>query len=230
MVIRKVEDDAGGRHQELAGVDGEKPVPCFPARRESKFFLHNFSFPTAGWGSQRLLRCINAVAGRVVPDDRKETGGGNRAPPSPENPQKSSSPAAREKASEQEEASVAAASAGAPAARPWNLRKRRAACFDPAGESRNRYSILSSSQVLLEKDDPCGAGHLGLEAGEKGQRMKFSVSLSRKEIEEDFYAFKGRRPPLRPQKRARIVQRQIDALLPGLWLSEVTLDSYKVNE
>ncbi|CAI0454607.1 unnamed protein product [Linum tenue] len=70
-----------------------------------------------------------------------------------------------------------------------------------------------------------------LRGGEKKEpRAKFTVSLSRKEIEDDFMAMIGHRPARRPKKRPRIVQKQMDTLFPGLWLGEVTVDSYKVPE
>ncbi|KAG0500147.1 hypothetical protein HPP92_000219 [Vanilla planifolia] len=79
----------------------------------------------------------------------------------------------------------------------------------------------------LGKEDQ-GKALLRSEIGEIGQRKKFFVSLSREEIEEDFYVFKGTKPCRRPKKRARIVERQLEALFPGLWLSEVTMDTYKL--
>ncbi|CAN1244467.1 hypothetical protein LINPERPRIM_LOCUS6097 [Linum perenne] len=68
--------------------------------------------------------------------------------------------------------------------------------------------------------------------GEKEEkpRAKFSASLSRKEIEDDFMAMFGHRPARRPKKRPRIVQKQLDSLFPGLWLGEVTAEWYKVPE
>ncbi|KAI3453044.1 hypothetical protein Pfo_009707 [Paulownia fortunei] len=67
-------------------------------------------------------------------------------------------------------------------------------------------------------------------SGEKKERPKFSVPLSKRDIEEDFFAMVGHRPPRRPKKRAKIVQKQLDTLFPGLWLTEVTPDMYKVPE
>uniref|UniRef100_A0A2P2MXC3 Uncharacterized protein n=1 Tax=Rhizophora mucronata TaxID=61149 RepID=A0A2P2MXC3_RHIMU len=40
----------------------------------------------------------------------------------------------------------------------------------------------------------------------------------------------GQRPARRPKKRPRIVQKQLDTLFPGLWLTEVTPEMYKVHE
>lgn len=65
---------------------------------------------------------------------------------------------------------------------------------------------------------------------EKSGRRKFSIALSREEIEEDFLMTKGAKPPRRPKKRAKYVQRQLDALFPGILLAEVTADLYKTEE
>ncbi|XP_039058146.1 uncharacterized protein LOC120201642 [Hibiscus syriacus] len=103
--------------------------------------------------------------------------------------------------------------------RPWNLRKRRAAWQTTiVGKGTNNIysSPLATSSTAA--------------ADEKRPRPKFSVSLSKKEIEQDFMAITGRRPPGRPKKRARHVQKQLDSLFPGMWLSEVSEDSYKVPE
>ncbi|KAJ9563662.1 hypothetical protein OSB04_008822 [Centaurea solstitialis] len=62
------------------------------------------------------------------------------------------------------------------------------------------------------------------------KKIRFSIALSRKEIEEDFIAMIGKKPPRKPKKRPRIIQNDIDAVFPGLWLSEVHPDRYKVNE
>ncbi|KAJ1687443.1 hypothetical protein LUZ63_018833 [Rhynchospora breviuscula] len=62
------------------------------------------------------------------------------------------------------------------------------------------------------------------------ERARFSVSLTAEEIEEDVYAVTGSRPRRRPKRRPRLVQRQLDALFPGMWLTEITVDSYRVPE
>ncbi|XP_020581062.1 uncharacterized protein LOC110025117 [Phalaenopsis equestris] len=88
---------------------------------------------------------------------------------------------------------------------PWNLRSKRA--------SRNEASPVSGTERMIREE-----------------HRKFSVSLTREEIDEDVFALTGSRPRRRPKKRARIVQRQLDAIFPGLWLSEISPELYRVPE
>ncbi|PHT48107.1 hypothetical protein CQW23_12315 [Capsicum baccatum] len=78
----------------------------------------------------------------------------------------------------------------------------------------------------LRSGEAAGASSVG----EKRQRMKYSVTLSRREIEEDFMAMIQHRPPRRPKKRAKLVQKNLDTLFPGLWLTEITADLYEVPD
>ncbi|KAL0906444.1 hypothetical protein M5K25_024939 [Dendrobium thyrsiflorum] len=59
---------------------------------------------------------------------------------------------------------------------------------------------------------------------------KISISLSRKEIEEDFIAMTGSRPSRRPTKRPRLIQEQLDQLFPGLSLPSISPASYHVPD
>ncbi|KAL8052882.1 hypothetical protein ABFX02_05G034500 [Erythranthe guttata] len=94
------------------------------------------------------------------------------------------------------------------------------------------FSPMRVAAAASNKSPPTKTeGHVAAAAsGEKREREKFSVPLSKREIEDDFFAMVGHRPPRRPKKRARFVQRQLDTLFPGLWLTEVTPDMYKVQE
>ncbi|KAF6986053.1 hypothetical protein CFC21_003844 [Triticum aestivum] len=58
----------------------------------------------------------------------------------------------------------------------------------------------------------------------------FSVELTKQEIEVDFLAMTGKKPPRRYKRRPKVVQRQINSISPGEFLSEVNRDRYKVNE
>lgn len=127
----------------------------------------------------------------------------------------------------------------------WNLRTRRAACNEPngfvsgagAGGSGSKETndlpplrTENSKSLRVRSDFAGGAAAGGSCSGEKRQRVKYSVPLSRREIEEDFIAMIGHRPPRRPKKRAKMVQKNLDTLFPGLWLTEITADLYKVPE
>ncbi|KAJ0900464.1 hypothetical protein HanPSC8_Chr08g0314101 [Helianthus annuus] len=118
---------------------------------------------------------------------------------------------------------TATTSFNSPADRPWNLRTRRA----PTNGVNGNGEVLkpNSFPVTNEYKYPSNNGN-----GEKKERAKFSVSLSRRELEEDFMAMAGRRLPRKPKKRPRFVQKQLDTLFPGLWLSEITADLYKVPD
>ncbi|XP_073147331.1 uncharacterized protein [Henckelia pumila] len=134
--------------------------------------------------------------------------------------------------------------------RPWSLRTRRAACkttpLNGLSSGRNGCGgftrsdcgggkglttvdatsrpISGSSPVSADKSPSLRSG------GEKKDREKFSVALSKRAIEEDFLTMVNHRPPRRPKKRAKFIQKQLDTLFPGLWLTEVTADMYKVTE
>ncbi|KAK4740778.1 hypothetical protein SAY87_024366 [Trapa incisa] len=59
---------------------------------------------------------------------------------------------------------------------------------------------------------------------------KLFLSLSNKEKEEDFMAFKGCKPPQRPKKRAKLIQRSVLLACPGTWLSDLSYERYEVRE
>ncbi|XP_057508181.1 uncharacterized protein LOC130791085 [Actinidia eriantha] len=115
------------------------------------------------------------------------------------------------------------------AARPWNLRTRRAACKAPDGGGGGG---AKSSRIEERKSNfsPLRSATKSPRLCEERERAKFSISISRREIEEDFWAMAGHRPHRRPKKRPKIVQKQLDSLFPGVWLTEVTADDYKVAD
>ncbi|KAL3850375.1 hypothetical protein ACJIZ3_012257 [Penstemon smallii] len=59
---------------------------------------------------------------------------------------------------------------------------------------------------------------------------KLLISLSSKEKEEDFMLMKGCKPPQRPKKRAKLIQRTILLVSPGAWLSDLCQERYEVRE
>ncbi|KAJ6335103.1 hypothetical protein OIU76_007579 [Salix suchowensis] len=65
---------------------------------------------------------------------------------------------------------------------------------------------------------------------EKEKKLRFSIPLTREEIEEDIYSLTGSKPARRSKKRAKHVQKQLDCLFPGMWLASITPECYKVHE
>ncbi|XP_006305620.2 uncharacterized protein LOC17899285 [Capsella rubella] len=170
-----------------------------PPQRSKR--LHNFPLPQLRWGQQRYLRCVN------LPSSNS-----HHPSPSPDHPPNRSvstiAGVSNDKLKEAKNGDVVAA------ARPWNLRTRRAACSEPGDESpaKNVGVEIGLKRSLVENDD---------------EKLKFSIPLSREEIEQDFFIAFGKKPPRRPKKRPRLVQKKLNTIFPGLWLDEeVTIDSY----
>ncbi|KAL8229955.1 hypothetical protein R6Q57_014855 [Mikania cordata] len=205
--------------------------------------LHNFDLPCLKWGNQKVLRCMKVD--RKQPSekmDRRFRSSADRKFSSSEKMKTIAGDdeieATREKLMfdfqtevgkmkdailrgsfvDPPPAPTPATTSCSPAERPWNLRTRRAGGKDP-----------SFSDVVAGNGDHLKP-NVSPSSGEKRDRLKFCVSLSRREVEEDFTAMTGRRLPRKPKKRSRIVQKQLDTLFPGLWLSEITTDLYRVPD
>lgn len=88
-----------------------------------------------------------------------------------------------------------------PAERPWNLRTRRAACKAPPSDGVKVNG--NGGEITKPNSQPPLTNELT-------KRKKFSVPLSRGELEDDFMVMTGRRLPRKPKKRPRIVQKQLD--------------------
>ncbi|XAR63245.1 hypothetical protein NMG60_11023120 [Bertholletia excelsa] len=125
-------------------------------------------------------------------------------------------------------------------AKTWNLRPRKpirklsnsnggvpkiGGAPSPVNKSQLQQAAPNRSESGFLR-----SGHETELAEKKQKRQRFSVALSRQEIEEDIYALTGSKPARRPKKRAKAVQKQLDTLFPGLWLAAITPDSYKVYE
>ncbi|XP_051145728.1 uncharacterized protein LOC127261414 [Andrographis paniculata] len=123
----------------------------------------------------------------------------------------------------------AAESSGAKRNCSWNLRKRR----DPCLASENGIADGKGLKVDSPRHDPGvsaakSPNHRGNGRVEKSKRPKFSLSLSKKEIEEDYFNIFNRRLPAKPKKRPKAIQKNLDGLFPGLYLTEVTPSMYEV--
>ncbi|KAJ8900128.1 hypothetical protein K2173_024244 [Erythroxylum novogranatense] len=70
--------------------------------------------------------------------------------------------------------------------------------------------------------------------GGAGQKVmewpRISLSLSRKEKEDDFFAMRGTKLPHRPKKRPKLVDKSLQYCFPGMWLSDLTKSRYEVRE
>ncbi|WOL18481.1 hypothetical protein Cni_G27277 [Canna indica] len=232
MTVEEKEGIAGtSRGLGMEHLAASLPPPPPPPPLSQPRRLHNFSFPTLSWGGQRFLRCSK------LPE-----GGGTASQPADQNhrtPRMKSSPGRpspsdrerREAETRPREAEkIPSFAAVAEADRPWNLRTRRAACNAPAEEPNGNHGSACPGAPSMEKINFSVKALRRSDESEKVEMVKFSVSLSRAEIEEDFLAIKGTKPPRRPKKRVKIVQRELDSLFPGLWLSEITPDTYKIDE
>ncbi|CAH9104734.1 unnamed protein product [Cuscuta epithymum] len=106
--------------------------------------------------------------------------------------------------------------------KPWSLRTRRTT----VGSTQS----LNISPLRAENKSPTLQNVQPVVVGQQREKAKLSVPLARREIEEDFMAIVGHRPARRPRKRSKLVQKNLDTLFPGLWLSEITVDLYKVPD
>ncbi|KAK1321318.1 hypothetical protein QJS10_CPA03g00545 [Acorus calamus] len=179
--------------------------------------LHNFDLPLLKWGNQRLLRCM-----KVVPDGVASFNVPDRSPPPPPD-------------------------------KPWNLRTRRNAA-SPDEKSR-RWSPPSPLTPRPRPPRPASAAVVqyrslrlrGIAAAEvadlegeraekkrkskEDERSVFRISLSRAEVEADILALTGLKPPKRPNKRPKFLQRELDSIYPGLRIpKKLTQDTYKIND
>ncbi|XP_021683291.2 uncharacterized protein LOC110666922 isoform X2 [Hevea brasiliensis] len=122
----------------------------------------------------------------------------------------------------------------------WNLRPRRAVikasdgnggvpkiCGAVAPETKAQEP---SRPELTRSRNTNDAKVAEKKEKEKEKKLKLSIPLTKEEIEEDVYALTGSKPARRPKKRPKHVQKQLDCLFPGLWLSSITPDVYKVSD
>lgn len=102
---------------------------------------------------------------------------------------------------------------------PWKLRRRKPAVVasnvrqqhqNPQPAPRSLGPSPAPSPPAKVTSRLRSAAPERREAGLRRRWPKFSVSLTKEEIDEDLYAFTGRRASRRPKKRPRAVQKQLD--------------------
>nr|GMD36530.1 neurofilament heavy polypeptide-like [Ipomoea batatas] len=130
----------------------------------------------------------------------------------------------------QDAALVEEEAGGEPVSKTWNLRPRK-----PAHRNMNVDQFRGGGGATQENiTQSCHRNVIRPEAepntSQRKKRLRFSISLSRDEIEEDIFSMTGSKPARRPKKRSKSVQKQLDSVFPGLWLASITPDSYKVTE
>ncbi|XP_073157865.1 uncharacterized protein [Henckelia pumila] len=126
---------------------------------------------------------------------------------------------------------------------PSPLRPNRELGMSRSGANDNRKASASSSPEKEDRYYTTRGSSGGFEDGnkllfanpakEENKKMvwpKLLISLSNKEKEEDFMLMKGCKPPQRPKKRAKLVQRTILLVSPGAWLSDLCQERYEVRE
>ncbi|CAL4965010.1 unnamed protein product [Urochloa decumbens] len=185
------------------------------------------SFPSLKtWGSHRSLRCAHVnrggdaiAAGTASATARRSAGkldvAGEKPPRHPNEVEAGSRDAAdADHVAAAEEATEPAAACASP---PWKLRTRR----------RPKAKAAASPSASASPPPERRPSRARAEALD---RARFSVTLTSEEIEEDIYAFTGARPRRRPRRRPRPVQKQLDMLFPGSWLSEITAETYRVPD
>ncbi|KAB1212535.1 hypothetical protein CJ030_MR5G019118 [Morella rubra] len=199
-----------------------------PPKRSKR--LHNFSLPCLKWGDQRFLRCIKVPPNsqpsslhprsspKVLqshPEPKPKTDIPNKYARNPIRNTENESNSHQETdmirqtlsldigvATESKKLRLSVLEGEDRNSCPWNLRTRRAAYTAPK-EEKNIESGSSS-----QTKDGCN-----VEAKAKAKtkdNIGFVVRLLKDEVEEDFLKMVGARPPKRPKKRARIVQRKLD--------------------
>ncbi|RCV26749.1 hypothetical protein SEVIR_5G274501v4 [Setaria viridis] len=93
-------------------------------------------------------------------------------------------------------------------------------------ESKNSHHHHHDSPLTAN-----GAVAAGEKLGaERFELPRIYISLSRKEKEDDFLAMKGTKLPQRPKKRAKNVDKTLQFVFPGMWLSDLTKGRYEVRE
>lgn len=85
----------------------------------------------------------------------------------------------------------------------WNLRPRRV-----GKKADDKATVkVQENRTRIRTD---GIGSSNSLSDKKEKKEKFSISLSREEIEEDFLLMTGSKPPRKPKRRTKTVQRQLD--------------------
>ncbi|TVU22069.1 hypothetical protein EJB05_31746, partial [Eragrostis curvula] len=182
-----------------------------PSARQAAFS----SFPSLKtWGSHRVLRCAHVNrAGDAIATARRPAEQVGKTGGKPSRHHVGVEAAGSDAAAGDADADHAAEAEEAPEpadSSPSKLPRRRRGAWRASPSAERRPSRAARGEHL--------------------DRARFSVTLTAEEIEEDVYAFTGARARRRPRRHPRPVQKQLDMLFPGAWLSEITAETYRVPD
>ncbi|KAJ8774328.1 hypothetical protein K2173_011200 [Erythroxylum novogranatense] len=178
--------------------------------------------PRVGSRSARLQRISFTSCSAMLPKPRKG---------SPERPQKAAENNGDEEDGGQGKQRRAEEEEEEDNLRPWKLRPRKPILKESASsvaamqvneQRESRDIVLCQKQTRLR-----GLSESVAEGAEKKER-KLWIPLSKDEIEEDIFVMTGSRPVRRPKKRPKNVQKVLDTLFPGLWMSGMRPDYYRL--
>ncbi|KAJ8760088.1 hypothetical protein K2173_010944 [Erythroxylum novogranatense] len=160
------------------------------------------------WGTKKRLRCVKM---------KRDQNLGNKSKPTNSLPKKRLT--SRVVTADKESLSRHAKNSD------LSMNNRKPSVLSP--EKEDRYYTTRGSLVL---DD---SGKVLMENVKEDKTLSWPrlfITLSNKEKEEDFMAMKGCKPPQRPKKRAKMIQKTILLVSPGAWLSDLCQERYEVRE
>ncbi|OEL34471.1 hypothetical protein BAE44_0004511 [Dichanthelium oligosanthes] len=97
---------------------------------------------------------------------------------------------------------------------------------DPKAQHQHHQGGSGSQQQA----GGAGAASSSSKPAPKLELPRIYTTLSRKEKEEDFLAMKGTKLPQRPKRRPKNVEKAVNFICPGAWLTDVTRSRYEVRE
>ncbi|KAG8637317.1 uncharacterized protein LOC110601348 isoform X2 [Manihot esculenta] len=160
------------------------------------------------WGTKKRLRCVN------VKNDQNLA---NKSKPIDSLPKKKFT--TRIVTAEKESPSPAIKNCDLP------MNSRRSSAVSP--EKEDRYYTTRGS-LGLDENGKVLVDNLKEDKGFVWPKL--FTTLSSKEKEEDFMAMKGCKPPQRPKKRAKLIQKSLLLVSPGAWLTDLCQERYEVRE
>ncbi|XP_039030847.1 uncharacterized protein LOC120165383 [Hibiscus syriacus] len=114
----------------------------------------------------------------------------------------------------------------------WNLRPRKPITKPQIQNGGGPKIVASANENKAQRPESSRARNATepKAAEKKAKKQKFSISLTREEIDDDIFAMTGSKASRKPKKRPKNVQKQLDCLFPGMWLDMVRPDCYKVPD